>query len=475
MIHDKAISMMVQQCGIPMSSWLAYFPDDNTITGDFLAYSPLNTGIFNTTGDIVGMSATDIPDYTIIVKVANTGSYDGVIFSNYSTGAINSGLSFGITRGNRLFCEYYAETGPVAVVTSFAVPDTSVVSLCKAGDSFSIGYFNSNKRELVSESYAFSNGAIAYSNKWSIGGAPSAPTQIKNGSFSGYLTELSIFSGCLRPSEIEKIMEGSIITGDTAETTGYSYTSIRNLQPKSIAVFDPVDTGDYLTFIRHTGTSLSSFNYDAIYDSVIGQFDNSAVGVSNPILFKNGILFHNGGYTNSGSYLQSFIPIRDYFISGDNFYSDNLLAQDRVIFDSGVSTGIIYDTFSHNGSSVQSISGRTSNSEIFFNGLLLSNNDYSISGSYYVFETGNSLYDGCSGVLSVQYFDYQLTAVSKSFGKLLDYSSFIPSQSCLYVNGVRQNLSEDYIEIGTRDFRNKTGIFADYTQSTFTNNFSFTT
>jgi hypothetical protein len=439
------------------------------VQGDPSAFQ--GTGFFDKSTVIkVSNSTGDLTDWTILCQFSKLDIDDGIIFSSFTDGIANSGFVFGITAGNRMYVESYDESGPISYTSDIILADKNIVAVSKVGQSLFFDYFNANDKEIESQKTEFYRRGFLVSNEWYIGGSNNTPNGFVGKNFSGLITDFALFNQPLRPEEIKLLCRG--LTSDVAG--GQSFYNTGNLVALGMNAIcylkdlDPIDTTElYLITGKDNKTGV---NFDGYYDSVVDEF------YAHDIIEGTGLhVYLNGaaqlgltGYNTTGSFYDTVpVPTGNYFPSGMKIYSNRVFdREDRLVYDvNNFSTeffGFYNKSFSHTGGSNQTfITNDSLLDAVFFNGVkLVINKDYVASGSSGItFQTGNSLYDGASGWLwsAPVDVDYSRSAIS---GLQSSYSKFARNASMFWVNGLRQNLHETYLEVSSRDLLNGTGIFS---------------
>ena len=467
-MNETAIYTVVQDCGIPDDLWYVYYPNTLSYPTGLLDYdlygvSSVSSGYFAGNENVIFDNPPTIQDLTIIAKIKNTGSFEGTIFTNYQSGVANSGFVLGVTADNKLYAESFGQNGPISFTSDFLLNDKSVVSFSKTDRQISFGIFNPNTFATSFETFNISDKSFLNSNVWRLGSTTGNPNFSTSRALFGTIENFCLFSGALRPEEINRVMLANIITGSSV--TGYFIDQIKEFQPKSVGIFIEIDGTDYIEFSSPSGYNLQINNFDADFDSVNGYF-NAAYETTGLSFFVNGVseVGSTGYSVSSDYYSDTLVPNLDFIQSGYDFIGYDYFANDKGIYDVCESGNYYITGFSHNGSANTTVSYCPSGGcQIYFNGIkLVESVDFSFSGSSSLFASGNSLYEGATGVLSVVY-PSGLNSYYKysGSGRHPFYTGFSQGQSMLFINGIRQNLGDDYIEIGLRSYLNGTGLFPE--------------
>jgi hypothetical protein len=211
--------------------------------------------------------------------------------------------------------------------------------------------------------------------------------------------------------------------------------------------------------------------------------------------YTSGILvFNNFVYQNSGVIVSNgnlYAPVNtlefDYTLTGFNVNSTgNYSISDEVNYDyvplnqqvvitgySHAGSGYFWDTVSDSWDSapfswsdgvtgLTQISGASSNSVIYYNGQKLmgstdyssvenGSSDYLLSGSGAYFLNSTDLFGGSTGNLTVTQIPSYFVEIRGSDSSIFGSGKFIPSYTMLFLNGIRQKLSESYLEVSSVD------------------------
>lgn len=473
---------------LPYSIWQVYYPFSgqtggfipsisgaNTLcSGQILLGNPTangGTGFFNKNTLIqVSNSTGSLEDWTLICQFSKLDREDGIIFSSLKSGIANSGFVFGVSAGNRLYVESYDESGPISFTSSIILGARNVVGISKIGQAIYFDYFNANNKEVESQKFEFYSQGFLPSNHWYVGGFTGAYEGFVGKYFSGHINDLALFNEPLRPEEIKTLFRG-LVSDIAGGVSSYNTGALDALGMNAICYLNPLDLEDTTETYLITGIdNKTGVNFDASYDSVIEEFFAlEGIDSTGCHVFVNGVAqLGLTGYAITGNYYTAtVVPTGNCLFSGAKIYSNRSFSrQDRMVYDlNPFYTEIdgFYDiNFSHDGSINQTfITNNALLDAVYFNGVkLVINKDYVASGSSGItFQTGNSLYDGVTGAVWSQPVDndYSRSTVS---GLEPSFNKFARNASLFWVNGVRQNLNETYLEISTNDFLNGTGLFA---------------
>jgi len=223
----------------------------------------------------------------------------------------------------------------------------------------------------------------------------------------------------------------------------------------------PIDSSDY---------NLELYAYQTINLDNLGlttSFNNNgwfAMDAIFPVinLYINGIAYNSGMYYLSGN---SFINITylsgNYYLTGNSIVIDSAIkATDTVTFD--VISGTP-KTFILTSSTGQSFATTQTSNIIFLNGQKL------VSGTDYTYGGGNLNINATLATGSIISFP-MITNFEYTSGRFL--SRFGRDTSMFWLNGQRQVLNKDYVEISNIDLLQGSGIFQIYNSSLQINQFT---
>jgi hypothetical protein len=445
--------------GFSVNSNVGYFPGSGYLK------------ISNPTGELV--------DWTLICSFQKNSTTDGVLFSNFSEGSIKSGFVLGVTAGNKLYVESYDEKGPIVHQCPTVLGKKNVVAVTKIGQSIYFDYLNGNSKEIISYKVETSHKAFLDSNNWTLGAAPDAPAHFSGNIWNGTIDNFLLINDSIRPSEIQEIFKGIYSTGNPpSENLSYSYSLGMN-EVSFLKETDTQDAFDVYAALQTVG--VVSLNKDAIYDGVYGEFFGSSDITGAVTAFLNGVAqVPHSGYSVSGTYYRASYTLTGNFLpSGSQFFSNKFYsADDRLVYDNNTEVSLSayrynFD-FSHDGSvdTFLPYSLDPATDLVFFEGMkLVYNVDYVSVGSGISFEAGNPLYEGMNGALIIAPKHPNVTQlITGQHSVALTNQIFARGTSLVWMNGMRQNLDEDYIEVSSIDPLANVGIFPSE-QTLFFNNF----
>lgn len=216
-------------------------------------------------------------------------------------------------------------------------------------------------------------------------------------------------------------------------------------------------------------------NLSATYDASNGSFYNIDLNENdgyNFIVFTNGLAQNSGAYVVTGSvYDQQLLISNDYIVGQDKeiIFNNNFNQTDDVYIDKVTgqyNSGFYIENFAFTGNINTIQTNWKENYNVFYNGQkLTSGNDSQIGNNaqYGINSTGiyiknTMLFSGQTGQLFALPKNYSLDITgNKAFIKL--NTKFFNNYSEVYLNGVRQVLNNDYIELASIDLNTGSGIF----------------
>jgi len=295
------------------------------------------------------------------------------------------------------------------------------------------------------------------------------------------------YTGITTPTPLSGVIYGSgivfltgvvnttIVTGqETLLTVNWPYiTSFGMDYTNYIFPVDITDTnscfflsGDYISLGK------SVFGLNSIYNKIKNTFTSNYE--SGTIYYLNAVAQSSGYITESNSIydltesLQYDYNLNSNFqINSTGFYDiDDNNTYDYVLLNNQV----VYTGFNHpSGGGNLQITGLTASGLVFFNGQRLypSDNYFLSGGNYYLGNSG--LYDGNTGNLMLVNILAPFIEKSGSSPAIYAGFKFIPKQTLLWLNGIRQSYLVSYLEGSNVDRLNLSGSFV-YSNNIIYNN-----
>ncbi len=225
---------------------------------------------------------------------------------------------------------------------------------------------------------------------------------------------------------------------------------------------------DFSEFYTYPAILNNGLNNIAIYN-LDGTFKLDSISANNQLnLYANGVVNLPSGVGSTGTVYQQYLVLSgDYYISGQSIISNGMyLAIDALVYDyiSGQN-----EIFNYTGGAQTFVSNYPSNRMIYLNGQKL------ISGSGYNF-AGNNLQVNLpiTGSGIIMNFPAQTGFINQS-GYLINLlvPKYARGSSQLWLNGIREEINNDYYEISKIDLLNASGLFADFPNTIYNNNTNF--
>lgn len=479
--------------GLPLDGWQVFYdfssgsaylpsvPFANTVTSGkpvgLSSFANNGTGIFNGQGYFQIQNSTgNLTDWTILVSFEKKTLNEGVLFSSYSSGVANSGFVIGVNSVNKIYVESYDVDGPFVIESPTILSNKNATAITKIGRSLYIDYFDFNSKEVESNQYDLSEDSFLNSNKWYLGGFSGTPSYFSGRYFSGNMYNFLLLNTPIRPSEISSLFRGfytDISLGVPTENTG----DILSYGMRGISYLSKLDAYDNAELYLFPGVhNKTNLNKDGVFDRTVGEFFGFELQTGNDRnVFVNGVAqLFSTGYSYTGDYYNNGYDLSgNYINSGYQFFSNGkYFGDDRLVYD--ISSGVrnSFNNFKHTGIT-QVIPCSSSWDLVFFNGVkLVLGVDYVQSGATnIVFPNGDYLYDGITGNLFTMPIDPSFVSGNYRSGvyNSIYTGTFARNTSMFWLNGIRQNLGETYLEISTIDLLSGSGVFPQNTLLLFNN------
>jgi len=439
--------------GLPTEDLQVFYDFNSSFNGQNLIKIANSTGSMN--------------EWTIMLSFEKKTLNEGVLFSNFSSGQANSGFVIGVNSANKIYLESYDQNGPVVIENPTILGGKNAVAISKVGQSLYVDYFDFNSKITESNQYSVSETAFLPSSEWYLGGFSGTPNHFSGKYFSGYIDNFLLLSTAIRPSEISELFKGyytDMVSGQPVINSG----DIHSYGMNGVSYLNKVVTSDNAElYLFPNVTNKTNLNKDAQYERTVGEFfgfENQTGNDRNA--FLNGVaqVGHTGYNITGGFYDREYVITGDYLPSGYQFFSKGIYkGEDRLVYDIITGPRLYNPSFSHT-SSQQDIDVNSSWDLIFFNGVkLVLNVDYiPTSPTSIRFEASNSLYDGVTGKLFSMPIDPQFLTQNYYQGVFSSTfnSKFARNTSMFWMNGIRQNLAETYLEISNVDLLSGSGVFS---------------
>lgn len=376
-------------------------------TGNF--YQKNGSGFLNG-GNIAINNATGLSydSWTMILTYEiSGGNTNGVLFSNYSSGMINSGFCLGITNTLQPFIEYYSDSGPQIVKSNNNWGSKNTIFLTKVPNGINLDYFNYNSKKFESESFNINDTFFLESSDWRLGVVTGQPNYFSGNNFRGFIDYFTYYSPALSPNQ-KYIVSSGLFTDITPTSPYVTYETVSQVTGYITGqniLFSGV-TGQQLQLVSNSSELCSGeqfSNYQLvdltgiIYEQWIsGLTQNVTISFTG---YSGSSILENTGYRKSFA-MQSTSYLKDvdsndlselYYYSGVDINNLN----NTLIYDRGLEMFVLPDDYNLNNVNFYLNGVANFGSGYSYSGNLYSNTII-LSGTYYI--SGNYLsgenYDG---------------------------------------------------------------------------------
>jgi len=398
---------------------------------------PIYSGQFSNTGDSVGyftgqniriMNETGLfsDDWTMFFVFEKTNNKEGILFSSYHGNPVRSGLVIGINDANKLFLESYSNVGPYILESPLQLGARNAVAITKAGDSVSFNLFDFNAKKVLSSFDTINSNYVPYSTGWYLGSAPDAPDYFYGSPFKGFIDTYLYFSNALMPNQIGKVFSGIFSNGSGVQNLPFVYS----FGMDGIAFTEEVNADDYVEIFSFPAIdNKTSVGQSGVFNKTYGEFVlDQAYAQNNVNIYVNGQALRASGVTVGGNlYGYTYTLQGDVYLSGQEaFANGSYTVNDEFIYDY-VASG---------------------------SGLPV---HYFINGVKEPFGTNT----GVSGVLFTLPIDTGSFSVTSGSSNSWIIPRFARGTSQVWLNGLRQVLGIDYLEISAIDLLTGSGSFGN--------------
>ena len=448
-------------------------------------WSKPGSGYFNgATITVNNSSGADSPSWTKIFVYEKVDANNSILFDSLGGG---SGHRIGITSSNKPYFESFNQQ-PITAASSNNYSSKNAISVSYLPNLVTIGYFNFNAQAIEAEEFAYPF-QISRSDSWVIGSQ-----------YTGYMDYFIHLSAYQSPQVIAQLLSGlyayptgvgySVQTVYATGITGYQTVFVGQTGITGYQTLPGGDVGtNYFTGAfptLHTELPLTGYLSSGLYSSGVGgvapylitgnkttlfeyltgyasSFGMQKIVLLNPILSGdivktsydftpfNNIYNQNGlsnysGYQTANSYLSGLF---DIFYNGEAISTNGWSVSGNylTVLGSTVSDIVTYDLKMGNKNLFSVTGGLTgfafsySGQEIYLNGLdLISGYDFVMNGAILYLTNKNT---GISGYISE--YPIVLNPMTGAFSIQSGFP-FSRNASNVYINGLRQQLSVDYIE-----------------------------
>jgi hypothetical protein len=186
---------------------------------------------------IHNLTGVNLTNFTISLIYNNLRKGGSTIISSIKTGILNTfdefgisqenliykGFEFGVTSNNKLYFEYYSQSGPDIFVSDFPLSNKNSVFLTVIENNIIIGYYDFYKNRLFSNNFIIESDFIFEPDDLYIGYNPeSSGLYSFNQLFTGSIAEFLLFSPAIYNYDIVSINSGyahNYLTGSLISTT----------------------------------------------------------------------------------------------------------------------------------------------------------------------------------------------------------------------------------------------------------------
>lgn len=438
------------------------------LTGPNSFYIGSGTG-YNTTGFVSIQNSGNFytGDWSHIFLISRSGNANDNFFSSLAanSGSVNSGYMITSNNAGKLIFSYGACGGSQNVTSDLILNQNSSFAVTKRANNLTFFQYTPNFNILDSDNHLVVGSEIFQSNFADLYYANHAPAGFIQDYYSGYALGYAYFTEALSTSQLISVFSGlytAISTsggssssgtndcsgifflGDTTTEIGSGNipTSV-SLTRKGVVLLRPFPSGSTVLIDYDTGNANTSWNNLASYDFLRNNFVLNGFSSVAPITYFNGQRVISGLSVITGQFCATG-KIWQY----DYAYSGNLEIDDA---DSYTDTDIVvYDIpGKHRWQELSSGTGSvilTDTTKVigyYLNGQRTK--DFTISGT-----TLTPTVPRISGdIIVVDYYDngYGVVGEIHNSGFFFTSGTFAQNTSRLYLNGQRQYLGEDYLEI----------------------------
>lgn len=414
--------------------------------------------------NITGFSSNT---WTAILSFELSGQQNGILWSNYTSGSINSGWALGINNSCKPYLEFYTDQGPSITQSESNWGTKNTLLLTKTSNNLTIDYFNYNSKLIESENFLVDDNFFFQSNRWLLGGYTGSPGYFSGQKFKGFIDCFAFFSPSILPNQ--KLIVTSGLYSEIIPPANYITSGITSIVTGYSRGFVPIfsgTTGKAIEFFNYITGDCGSVNAKYIVNNLTGIiYDISTVPVTQSIInyftgVTGGFAQENTGYSqtfcmDSITYLKDVNTLDFSEIFAKNTVNLTTL-NNNLLFDRILNTFILPNSYSINqinfylNSVAQFISGYSLTGGYYDNGIKL-------SGTAFV--SGNILsginYDGeDSNILDIISGDRVFNTGNYSVGIFTGIAGLGLPNSLIFLNGVKLTSGMDYRLDGINFFLN---------------------
>lgn len=470
------------------------FKESGQILNKAQNYSGLFSGQLNGSNSFYYGSGTGLPtqhfisiqnsgnfytgNWTHIFLISRSGNANDNFFSSLAaeSGSVSSGYLITSNNAGNLVFSYSNCNGNSSITSDLNLNFNSSFAVTKRDNDLTFfqytpvfGILDSSTHQVVGSQIFQSNIAdLFFANRVQAG-------FIKD-HYSGYAFAYSYFTDALSANQLISFFSGLYTTvsginggassGNTdcsgifnlafdALETGISSVPVNiTLTRRGITLLRPFPTGSVVCIDYDTGNSLSSWNNGGLFDSLKDNFTTLFPTDSAPITYFNGQRVISGFSQITGQFCQTGrVWEYDYNFSGkiEINDADSYDIDDVLVYD--LPTKHTWQQI-HSGTGSVTLTDTTKVIGYYLNGQRIK--DFTISGSTLTPTTPRQSGD----VIVIDYYDngYGVVGEIHNSGYLFTSGSYAQNTSRVYLNGQRQLLGTDYLEITDGSLLNGTPL-----------------
>lgn len=404
-------------------------------------------------------------NWTHIFLMSRSGSANDNFFSSLSaeSGAISSGYSISSNNAGSIIFSYASCDGNQSVTSDLNLNFNSSFAVTKRNNDLTFFQFTPVFNIIDTDTHTIVGGQIFKSDFADLFFANHIQSSFLKDYYSGYIYAYAYFTDALSPVQLTNVFSGLYTTltnfsgtsgsgisdcsgffflpTDNTQIANSSSTSSVTLTRKGITLLRTFPSGSSIIIDYDTGNSLASWNNQGLYDLFKDNFTTYFPSNIGPIVYFNGQRVISGFSQITGQFCQTGkIWQYDYNFSGTMEIddADTYTANDNLIYD--ISQKHTWQEL-HSGSVILSDTGRVIG--YYLNGQRTK--DFTISGN--TLTPNVPLASG--DIIVVDYYDngYGIIGEVHQSGYLFTSGIFAQNTSRVYLNGQRQLLGIDYLEV----------------------------
>ena len=400
-------------------------------TGNF--WSEYGSGFFS--GNLMSLNDTEaLPtdNFSILLVFEKPTPSSQILFSTLKSGANPSGFVFGVNDASRFYVESYDADRGCFLSSSFDMPvaNKNGIVLGKNGNSFALNKYLFSERKTYSERISFPFSVRSNSNLLTLGGGSGLPADIPNNYFSGYIDEFAFIDQTINAANLDILFSGIYKN----ETGSLDYQFLNTFTMNGVALKNALPSESKMELCSFGFSGSGVFNKPCGLDYASGLFYIKGGYSGRDILFyENGIHYKTGDISISGRFISNEV------------LSDRL---DAGLFDFYPGVGIVVTISGGDFVSGVAICEISGDSMLFLNGQkLVSGIDYTVSGGLAISLTNQ--YSGMDCDIWTHRFQSGVLSQTRDSNAQVLSLDFAEKSSLFYLNGVRQFLDQDYVEINS--------------------------